>query len=169
MVNNVRKSESLSSEVRNWIQDLKNIEKTYEEKMNEIENFIQYVLNQEKMDPAILKKFDDDMYDFTNELHDLELLYEDIGGIEDDRIINVNPLLEKIRDARKFLLEEVKRYIKDYIKANHGSNNHEINEIIKNDVINMRKRYAKNFKAIQNSISETCEILEKNIDRMQKI
>jgi len=169
MANNVRKSQTLSSEVRSWILDLKEIEKTFEEKMNKIESFIQYVLSKKEMDPSVLKSFDDDMYDFTNQLYDLELLFEDIGGIEDDRIIDMNPLLDKIRDARKFLLDEVKIYIKDFIKSNHGMKQNEISQLIKDDVIKMRNRYAKNFKAIQKSISETWKILEDNLLRMQKI
>lgn len=169
MVDNIRKSQTLTAEVRSWIADLKQIEITYRNYMKKIEGFIQHILNNEKMDSDTLKEFDDQMYEFGLVFNDLETLFEDIGGIEREKLIDIVPLLEKIQQAKKFLLETVKIYIKDYFKSNRSSNDKVINQIIKNDVINMRTDYANLFFAIQNTIIETRNNLESNILKMRKI
>ena len=107
MTNNIRKSQTLSAEVRNLISDLNDLEKRYQEGMVEIENFIQVILKKEEMKSSMLTNFDDRMYIFSEVFHELEMLFETIGGI-DLEIIDVDPLLEEVKKSKNFLQKIVK-------------------------------------------------------------
>ncbi len=162
-----RKSEKLTTDIQKWIKQLNELNINQNNSANELFGQIEKLLAENQDGKAkIVRKIEDQVFDFLEKENDLLFIIESIGGIE-LKIVEVDQVLIEINDEQK-ILEAITVSTKNLAKSTLDIKK-DMQESIKNEIQEIIKAYKHKRTQITKTINSINEKLSSSLKKVDFI